>query len=150
MEETVYAGWNILIVDDEPDNVGVISCLLSFHNIPFRTADDGAAGLKLIREQRPTVVLLDIAMPNMSGWDVIKTIREDPELKDIVVMALTAYAMEGDRERVMGAGFDAYISKPISILAVMDNIQDAVRTRRERLMREIEKEAKLAMSAINV
>ncbi len=123
-------GWDLLIIDDEPDNIGVLTYVLSFHNIPYRTAEDGETGLNLIRQRRPSALLLDIAMPKLSGWDVIKIIRGDPELKDLVVIAFTAHTMAGDREKSLAAGFDGYIAKPINILTVLDEIDQVVQARK--------------------
>jgi CheY-like chemotaxis protein len=130
MEQTRFAGWNVLIIDDEPDNVGVLSYLLMFHNIEFRSGVNGEECLRLIREQRPTLVLLDIAMPIMSGWQAIKAIRDDESLNDLPVIALTAHAMEGDRERILAAGFDAYIPKPINVVTLIDDIDRILQERK--------------------
>lgn len=108
------AAWDVVIIDDEPDNIGVVEYVLVFHNAMVRSAGSGACGLRLLSERRPTFVLLDIQMPGLSGWEVLKQIREDATLRDLPVFALTAYAMKGDRERVLEAGFDGYLSKPIS------------------------------------
>jgi CheY-like chemotaxis protein len=105
-------GWTVLIVDDEPDNIGVPEEILSFAGATVYTAEDGIQGLKVLETVTPTFVLLDLSMPNMDGWEMLKQVRANPRLKDVPVIALTAHAMRGDKERVFDAGFNGYISKP--------------------------------------
>jgi CheY-like chemotaxis protein len=121
--------WNVLVVDDEPDNIGVVEYILLFHNAKVRIANSGLACLESLKQERPTVVLLDIQMPLMSGWDVLKEIRNDENLRDLTVIALTAHAMAGDREKALAAGFDGYISKPISPLSFVDDVKAIVISR---------------------
>ncbi len=118
--------WNVIIADDDPDSIGVVEYVLTFHGSKVRTANGGAACLEMLRQDRPTILFLDIQMPRMSGWDVIKEIRADTSLKDLLVIALTAHAMTGDRERVLAAGFDAYFSKPISPLTFINDVKAVV------------------------
>ena len=120
------ASWNILIIDDEPDSIGVVKLIFDFHRSPVRAAHSGPEGLAMLRQQRPTFLLLDINMPAMTGWDVLKAIREDPALTDLPVIALTAHAMSGDRERILSAGFDGYIPKPISPPTLISSIEEAL------------------------
>ena len=114
--------WNVLIVDDEPDSVGVVEHIFTFHQAKVRTASSGPTCLELLKQERPNILFLDIQMPKMSGWEVLKQIREDASLKEIVVIALTAHAMHGDRERILAAGFDGYFSKPISPLTFVKDV----------------------------
>jgi CheY-like chemotaxis protein len=118
--------WNVLIVDDEPDNVGVVEYVFRFYNARVRTAPSGHRCLELLREELPTVLLLDIQMPSLSGEEVLKMIRENPAWKHLKVIALTAHAMEGDRERFLAAGFDGYIPKPISPMTLIKDVQRVV------------------------
>jgi CheY-like chemotaxis protein len=118
--------WNVLIVDDEPDNVGVVEYVFRFYNARVRTASTGSRCLELLQEELPTVLLLDIQMPSLSGEDVLKMIRENPAWKHLKVIALTAHAMEGDRERFLAAGFDGYIPKPISAVTLIKDVQHVV------------------------
>src|SRR5258708_7471320 len=108
------SSWDVVFIDDEPDNVGVIDFVFQFHDVKMRSADNGLAGIDLLRTQKPTFLLLDIQMPKLSGYDVLKIIREDAALKDLPVIAVTAHAMKNDRERALAAGFNGYITKPIS------------------------------------
>lgn len=123
------SAWNILIVDDEVHNSGVLEHVFRFHDAQVRVVDSGVECLKMIRKERPTLVLLDLSMPKMSGWEVLKIIREDEELKSLAVITITAQVMAGDRERVLEAGFDGYIPKPISVSTIVKTIQDILQSR---------------------
>lgn len=121
--------WNVVLIDDEPDNIGVVEFVFGFHNIPMRSATSGMEGLALLRQQLPTVLLLDIQMPAMSGWEVLEQIRKDSALSNLVVIALTAHAMSGDQEKALAAGFDAYMTKPISPATFLDDIKAVLKAR---------------------
>ena len=115
--------WNIVVTDDDPDSIRVVECILGFFGARVRTAECGSACLDLIRQERPTFLLLDIQMPQMSGWDVLSAIRQDVWLSDLPVIAMTAHAMIGDRERVLEAGFNAYLPKPINPMTFVDEVR---------------------------
>jgi CheY-like chemotaxis protein len=117
------ANWDVLIVDDEPDSAGVVEHIFHFHDSMVRVAYSGSICLELLDERKPTLVFLDIQMPRMSGWEVLKQIRERELLKDLPVIALTAHVMDGDRERILAAGFDGYIAKPLSPLRFVKEVQ---------------------------
>jgi CheY-like chemotaxis protein len=121
--------WNIVIVDDEPDSIGVAEYVLQFHGAKVRTALNGISGLDLLHQERPTALLLDIQMLKMSGWDVLKAIRQDGQLKGLPVIALTAFAMSGDKERILAAGFDGYLSKPISPMTFISEMDALLNSR---------------------
>lgn len=123
------SNWVVLIVDDEPDNVGVAEKVLRFAGAVTYTAQDGHEGLRVLENIMPTFVLLDLSMPIMDGWTMLARIRENPDLRDLVVIALTAHAMHGDRDRALAAGFDAYISKPFHIKSFLDEIKACLGTR---------------------
>jgi len=103
---------DILIIEDNADNMDVIKAFLE-DDFELLEATDGRAGLEMVKNIKPDLVLLDISLPEMDGLEVIKKIREDINIKDIPVIALTAHAMLGDKERFMKSGFDNYMSKPI-------------------------------------
>jgi two-component system cell cycle response regulator DivK len=104
----------VLIAEDNPVNRELLRELLEGRGYEVEEACDGVQALEMVASARPTLLLLDLGMPRLDGFGVIRKIREDPELVDLPVMAVTAYAMRGDREKVLDAGFDAYLSKPIS------------------------------------
>ncbi len=115
--------WTILIVDDTPDNLIVARAALNHFGIQVHTASDGEEGLKLARELRPTLILLDIKMRKMSGWEVLKAIRQDEALAHTLVIAITAYAMDTDRQEALAAGFDGYISKPFNLFTFVAEVE---------------------------
>lgn len=118
--------WSFVIIDDTPDNLALAKMALRFHGAEVYTAQDGMAGLELLRNILPTAILLDIRMPRMDGWTVFKSLRENPATQHIPIIAITAYAMEGDREQILSAGFDGYISKPFDMFNFAGQIEDLV------------------------
>jgi CheY-like chemotaxis protein len=120
------ASWNVLVIDDEPDNSGVVEHVLTFFDIRCRSANSGVSGLQMIHQDRPNILLLDIQMPRMSGWDVLRVIRDSNTLNNLFVVAMTAHAMDGDREKAIRAGFDGYIPKPISPISLINDIKELV------------------------
>jgi|SRR5688572_3312492 CheY-like chemotaxis protein len=123
------SAWNVLIVDDEVHNSGVLEYVFKFHDAKVRIADSGAECLRLLEKELPTLILLDLSMPKMSGWEVLKFIRANDALKGIPVITITAQVMAGDRERALEAGFDGYIAKPISVSTIIKTIQEILRSR---------------------
>ncbi|MBA3868865.1 MAG: response regulator [Anaerolineae bacterium] len=121
--------WNVLVIDDEPDNVGVIELVLSFHSAIVRTASSGMECLKMLGEEIPTLLLVDIQMPHMSGLELLAKIREHENWHHIPIVAVTAHAMMGDSERFALAGFDGYIPKPINAMSLVDELLPIVTTK---------------------
>ncbi len=105
----------VLIADDNPVSRELIREILEYDQYEVIEAGDGGEALEKARAHRPDLALLDIQMPVMDGNTVIQKIRADPALAQLPVAALTAYAMQGDRERALAAGFNSYITKPIEI-----------------------------------
>jgi CheY-like chemotaxis protein len=116
------AGWTVLIVDDEPDNLAVAQKVLTFGGAEVHTARNGVEGLQALGLLRPSFILLDLSMPEMDGWEMLSRLRANPDTQHIPVVALTAHAMAGDRDRVMEAGFDGYIAKPFRLSTFMSEI----------------------------
>jgi CheY-like chemotaxis protein len=104
---------NILIAEDNEVNRELLRELLESHGHNVAEACNGQEALDMIAQIRPQILLLDIGMPVRDGFSVVKQIRADPLLDSLPVMAITAYAMQGDRERILNSGFDGYLSKPI-------------------------------------
>ena len=102
----------IAVVEDNPDNRLLVQVILEPHYevVEYET---GFAALEGLPQVRPDLVLLDVSLPEMDGTEVLRRIRQDPALRDLPVIALTAHAMAGDREKYLAAGFDDYVSKPI-------------------------------------
>ena len=103
----------ILIIEDNPANVELMAFLLTAYGHTAASAADGERGIAAARAAPPDLVACDINLPGMSGYDVVAALKADHQLARVPVLAVTALAMAGDRERVLGAGFDGYISKPI-------------------------------------
>jgi DNA-binding response OmpR family regulator len=103
----------ILVVEDSPDIRVLIRMLLEAAGHEVMTASDGRAGVEATRRERPDLVLMDLSLPVLSGWEATKAIKESPETASIPVVAVTAHAMHGDRERALAAGCDGFIPKPI-------------------------------------
>jgi two-component system, cell cycle response regulator len=103
----------ILVIEDNEANLELINFLLSAHGYTPHLATDGKEGLALACQEPPDLVLLDLRMPGMDGYEVAAAIRARPELAQTRIVAVTASAMVGDRERIAAAGFNGYIQKPI-------------------------------------
>lgn len=115
--------WKILVVDNEPDNVSVAEMMLTFHGATVRSARHGAEGLIVLQEFTPTVILLDLSMPVMDGWEMLEKIRANPATARIPVIALTAHAAGVDQREALAKGFDGFIVKPFRIDAMIADIQ---------------------------
>jgi PAS domain S-box-containing protein len=108
-------GKRVLVADDNPTGRELVREGLADYASSIIEASDGREALEKIREMLPDLVLLDIQMPEMDGYEVLREIRRDPALRDLRVVALTAFAMQGDRERALEAGFDDYLTKPVTV-----------------------------------
>jgi two-component system cell cycle response regulator DivK len=107
------AGEPILVVDDNPINLKLTRVLLTQVGYEVKTAPDAEEALKIIETFKPRLILMDIQLPGMDGLELTRRLKSAPETKDILVLALTAYAMKGDDEKAKAAGCDGYITKPI-------------------------------------
>jgi len=105
----------VLIVEDNELNMKLFSDLLGAHGYATIQTRDGMQALELAREHRPDLILMDIQLPEVSGLEVTKWLKEDAELKSIPVVAVTAFAMKGDEEKIRDGGCESYIAKPISV-----------------------------------
>jgi CheY-like chemotaxis protein len=112
------AGELILVVDDNPINLKLTKVLLLKENYEVRTASDAEEALRLLETLKPRLILMDIQLPGMDGMELTRRLKGSPATKDIIILALTAYAMKGDDEKAMTAGFDGYITKPIDTQAL--------------------------------
>ena len=110
----------ILIVDDNVANRKLARVLVEDMGHEAIFAEDGRDALASVRERRPDLVLMDIQMPVMDGYEAFKRLRGDPELAGIPVIAFTSHAMRGDREKITAAGFDAYLTKPLDFRQFRD------------------------------
>lgn len=113
----------ILIVEDNENNRSLIRDLLSFHGYEITVASDGHEGVGLARELMPDLILMDIQMPGMDGMTAAGILKGDPATSCLKIIALTSFAMQGDREKFLAAGFDGYVSKPISTRDLPDLVR---------------------------
>lgn len=114
----------VLIADDEPNIVLSLSFMLKREGYEVLTAPDGPQALATIRAERPQLVLLDGAMPGMSGFEVCEEVRADPAISDTPILMLTAKSREADIARGMGAGAGGYVIKPFSTRELIDRIRE--------------------------
>ncbi len=114
----------ILIVEDNALNVKLFCDLLAAHGHEPRPVTDGRFALDQAREFRPDLVITDIQLPHVTGLDLIRLIRDDKGLKDVPIMAVTAYAAAADEERIRAAGAQAYVSKPISVAKFVAQVNE--------------------------
>ncbi|HNB53198.1 MAG TPA: response regulator [Anaerolineales bacterium] len=112
----------VLYVEDNFHNRRIVNKVLTSQGYKILEALDGESGLELIRQTRPPLILLDITLPGMDGLEVIQHLKSDQALKNIPVIALTASAMHGDRERFLQAGCDDYLSKPIQVHELIEMV----------------------------
>lgn len=106
----------VLVVEDNKDNMMLITDLLTLLRYDVIMAENGAEGVEKAISIKPDLILMDLSLPVMDGWTAARMIKDNPETAHITVIALTAHAMVGDREKALEAGCDDYISKPINIL----------------------------------
>lgn len=114
--------WRVLVVDDEPDNLDLAADVLEAFGATVARASSGEQALSLVAEFEPALILLDLAMPGMDGWELHRLLRAKPVLDRVPIIALTALAMPEDADRVMNAGFTAYITKPFRVQQLMDEL----------------------------
>lgn len=103
----------ILIAEDHPASLELLRYLLSANGYDILSAEDGEAALDLARRHTPDLIICDLQMPKKNGYEVVGQLKREPALAAIPVVAVTAFSMIGDREQVLAAGFDGYLSKPI-------------------------------------
>ncbi|MFQ5955658.1 MAG: response regulator [Kiloniellales bacterium] len=113
----------ILIVEDNELNMKLFHDLLEAHGYDTLQTRDGTDVLQLARQHRPDLILMDIQLPEVSGLEVTKWIKEDRDLQHIPVIAVTAFAMKGDEEKIRNGGCEAYISKPILVANFLETIE---------------------------
>jgi CheY-like chemotaxis protein len=120
--DNLLAGWNIVVLDDEDDSLEVAEIILDEYGANVHTAQNGQEGIETVRRVKPHFVISDLSMPVLDGWGFINSLKADRELADIPVIALTAHAMVGDRERAVAAGFHNYLTKPLTVDTFMADL----------------------------
>ncbi len=114
----------VLIIEDNEPSRRLLSDVLGFHGYSILQTDRGEEGLRILEDRRPDLVLMDIQLPGIDGFETLARIRASETLGHTRVVAVTASAMDHDRRRVLEAGFDAYIAKPVNIKALVATIED--------------------------
>ncbi len=114
---------SVLIVEDNELNMKLFNDLLEAHGYATLQTRDGLSALKIARDQRPDLIIMDIQLPEVSGLEVTKWLKEDDSLRDIPVIAVTAFAMKGDEEKIRDGGCQDYIAKPISVGNFIQTVQ---------------------------
>jgi len=113
----------ILVVEDQEDNRQILRDLLGSAGLRMIEAHDGEEALTVAQSQRPDLILMDIQLPLVDGYEATRNIKRDPELKDIPIIAVTSYALSGDEQKAREAGCDAYMAKPYSPRALLARIE---------------------------
>ncbi len=104
----------LLVIEDNEQNIYLITFILEKHGYTVIQARNGREGIEAAKQAKPALILLDIQLPVMDGYAVARELRSNPELTDVPIIAVTSYAMVGDRERILATGCDGYIEKPIN------------------------------------
>jgi CheY-like chemotaxis protein len=118
------AGNTILVVDDNPANADLASFILGKTGYDVHIAVDAIEAMALVAERSPKLIMMDLQLPGMDGLELTRRLKADPATRQIIIIALTAYAMKGDEERAREAGCDGYISKPIDTRALPGIVGD--------------------------
>jgi CheY-like chemotaxis protein len=126
----------ILVVDDNPINLKLVSDLLAFEGYRVLRAADGEEAATSVKRDFPELILLDVDLPGIDGLTLTKKLKSDPPTADIIVVALTAFAMKGDRQRAIAAGCDAYVTKPINTRELPAQVAELLQSRRNQKRNE--------------
>jgi CheY-like chemotaxis protein len=109
------AGEQIMVVDDNPANLKLMEFLLLGEGYEIRTAGNAEEALSVLQEFQPRLILMDLQLPGMGGLDLTRRLKAEPATRDVIILALTAFAMKGDEQRALDAGCDGYVAKPIDV-----------------------------------
>jgi len=115
--------YTVLIVEDSEKNMKMMRDLMRVQGYQTLEASDGPAGLDMARQRRPDLILMDIQLPGMDGYEVTRRLKAQDDTKGIPIIAVTSFAMKGDEDRAREAGCDAYLSKPINIHQLVETVQ---------------------------
>jgi two-component system cell cycle response regulator DivK len=117
----------ILIIEDTEDNRRILRDLLTHAGYDLIEADDGAKGVAMAVEHRPDLILMDIQLPTIDGYEATRQIKSNPDLRHIPIVAVTSYALSGDEAKALAAGCDGYIAKPFSPRKILAMMRDLLR-----------------------
>lgn len=120
------SAWNVLIVEDEPDSMEVIQSILGFQGIRCTGANTAERALDILDEIIPTIIIIDLSLPKMNGWDLLQAIEQNPRLADVPRVAVTAYHSAELAVKAIEVGFHAYFPKPIDSTSFVRELQNIV------------------------
>jgi CheY-like chemotaxis protein len=123
LDQPTAADQRVLLVEDNEDNRTIYSTVLRHLGFHVIEAVDGVEAVALARSERPDLILMDISIPRMDGWEATRVLREDPSTRDIPIIALTAHALADDRKRATEVGFTSYLAKPVEPNAVVAEVR---------------------------
>lgn len=116
----------VLVVEDNLDNFRLISYALRRHGYEILHAQSGEEGIEIARREKPFFILMDVNLPGLDGLETTKKLRELEEIKDTPIIAITSFAMAGDRERILSSGCNGYFEKPIDPLTIIESIHKII------------------------
>lgn len=122
IERDTLQGYNVLVIDDDLFSLEVARAILKHYGATVHTAKNGLDGLNAVRTVKPHFIICDLSMPVMDGWTMVGQLKQDQALMDIPIIALTAHAMAGDRDRALAAGFQNYLTKPLTPATFMRDL----------------------------
>lgn len=121
-DRNILKGWDVLLIDDDVKSLDIAHLLLQHYGATVHLAEHGEKALTILKQITPKFIISDLSMPIMDGWVFIGRVKSNPSLKDIPVIALTAHAMIGDRDRAIAAGYHNHLSKPLSPATFMNDL----------------------------
>lgn len=121
----------ILIVEDNPNNRDMLTTILKFHGFETFQAENGQEAIEAAKANPPDLILMDLSMPVMNGWDATRRIKADPALAHIPIVAVSAFDMLQDKEAALAAGCDAFLSKPLNMFALKERLE-AIMSKKEQ------------------
>ena len=122
----------VLLVEDNEDNLQLVRFLLERAGYSVICGHNGREGLAMARQELPNLILMDLSLPEIDGWEAAQELKADPKTAHIPLLALTAHTLPGDRQRALSLGFDGYISKPIDVGKFSDNISKALQKKNKK------------------
>ncbi len=123
---------HILVVEDEPDGAEVVSRILRFHNIDHEVASNAEDALMMLHDELPSAMIIDLALPGMDGWKLLRTLRDNDRTAHIAAIAVTAYHSSLVAQKAVQVGFDAYFSKPLDTTSFVRELERVVHERKQQ------------------
>jgi two-component system cell cycle response regulator DivK len=118
-----HSSKKVLIVEDNPLNLKLLRDILEYHGYLLLTTGRGEEALNIAREHRPDLILMDVQLPDITGMEATRRLKADEHLRGIPIIAVTAFAMSGDREMILGSGCDEYVAKPLNVLEFLELVE---------------------------